>query len=171
MKRATIAKIFAVTLAAALVLGIGPKAQSKAHKMNELVSAAAPTVPVASRPQADDKECSNATLRGPFAFTSTGFITAPPGLAGPFGIVGRQTFDGDGAFTAAANVSRNGNIIPVTLEGTYTVSPNCTGTFTAHISPVNITTHLFFVLDDNGKEFQVIQTDPGVVVTGIARRQ
>ena len=30
---------------------------------------------------------------------------------------------------------------------------------------------MFFVIDDNGKEFQVIQTDLGVVVTGIARRQ
>jgi hypothetical protein len=61
-----------------------------------------------------------------------------------------------------------------TLEhkaGTYTVHPDCTGTLTAQISPVDIPTHLFFVIDDNGKEFQAIQTDPGVVVTGIARRQ
>lgn len=159
MKRTPITKIFAVTVVAALVLGIGPKAQS--------VLAA----PVAPRPQEDDKECSNATLNGTFAFTSTGFITAPPPLAGPFAIVGAQTFDGHGALTATATVSQNGNIIPVTVAGTYTVNPNCTGTFTVQISPVNITTHLFFVIDDSGKEFQVIQTDPGVVVTGSGRIQ
>ena len=61
--------------------------------------------------------------------------------------------------------------MPVTLAGTYTVNPDCTGTLTAHISPVGITTNLFFVIDDNRKELQVIQTDSGVVVTGIARRQ
>ncbi|HKW34008.1 MAG TPA: hypothetical protein VJN92_13445 [Candidatus Acidoferrum sp.] len=171
MKRATMAKIFSVTVAAALVLGIGPKALSKANKISDFGRMAALGVRFTPTAQADDKVCSDATLRGGFAFTSTGFITTPPALAGPFAIVGRQTFDGNGSFTAAATVSQNGNIIPVTVEGTYTVNPNCTGTFTAHISPVDITTHLFFVIDDEGKEFQVIQTDPGVVVTGIARRQ
>ena len=159
MKRATIAKIFAITIAAALVLGIGPKAQS------------ALAAPAAPRPQEDDKECSNATLKGTFAFTSTGFITAPSNLAGPFAIVGRQTFDGNGVLTATATVSQNGNISPVTLSGTYTVNADCTGTFTVQISPVSITTNLFFVIDDRGKEFQVIQTDRGVVVTGSGRRQ
>jgi len=147
MKRTTIAKAFAITVAAALAVGVAPKAQ------------------------AGDKECSNATLKGTFAFTSTGFITAPPAQAGPFAIVGTQTFDGDGAFTASATASQNGNIIPVTLAGTYTVNPDCTGTFTAQISPVRITTHVSFVIDDNGKAFRAIQTDPGVVVTGIGRRQ
>ena len=147
MKRTTITKAFSITLATAVALGMVPKAQ------------------------AGDKECSNATLRGTFAFTSTGFITAPPALAGPFALVGAQTFDGNGAFTATATVSQNGNIIPVSIAGTYTVNPDCTGTLTAQISPVGINTHLFFVIDDNGREFQAIQTDPGVVVTGIARRQ
>jgi hypothetical protein len=147
MKRTTIVKAFAITVAAALALGIALNAQ------------------------AGDKECSNATLKGTFAFTSTGFITAPPALAGPFAIVGAQAFDGNGAFTATATVSQNGNIVPVSIAGTYTVNPDCTGTLTAQISPVDIKTHLFFVIDDNRKEFQAIQTDPGVVVTGIARRQ
>ena len=147
MKLATIAKAFAIAAVALLAAGIAPKAQ------------------------ANDKECSNATLKGTFAFTSTGFITAPPPLAGPFAIVGTQTFDGNGAFTAAATVSQDGNIVPVSITGAYAVSPDCTGTLTAQISPVGITTHLFFVIDDKGTEFQAIQTDPGVVVTGNGRRQ
>ena len=147
MKRTTIAKAFAITVAAALALGVAPKAQ------------------------AGDKECSNATLKGTFAFTSTGFITAPPAQAGPFAIVGTQTFDGNGSASVAATVSQNGNIIPVTMAVAYAVNADCTGTFTAQISPVRITTHVSFVIDDNGKEFQAIQTDPGVVVTGIGRRQ
>jgi len=146
MKLTTIARVFVIT-AAALSLGMVPKAQ------------------------ANDKGCSNATLKGTYAFTSAGFITSPQSEAGPFAIVGTQTFDGNGAATVAAMVSQNGHIIPVTMAVTYAVNADCTGTFTAQISPVGITTHLFFVIDDNGKEFQVIQTDLGVVVTGIARRQ
>ena len=166
-----ITKIFGVTMAAALVLAIVPRAQSRVHKTRNFASTAAFVVDVVPRPQADEKQCSNATLNGAFAFTSTGIITAPMALAGPFAIVGRQIFDGNGATTAAATVSQNGNIIPVTLEGTYTVNSDCTGTFAVEISPVDITTHLFFVIDDHGKEFQVIQTDPHVVVTGTGRRQ
>jgi len=112
MKPVTIAKAFAITVATALALGMVSKAL------------------------AADNVCSNATLKGTFAFTSTGFITAPPALAGPFAIVGAQTFDGNGTLTAAATVSQNGNIIPVSIAGTYAVNPDCTGTLTAQISPV-----------------------------------
>lgn len=171
MERATIRRVFAITVAAAIALGIGPKMLSKTNKTSDFGTTAALALRASPTALADDDVCSNATLRGAFAFTSTGFITAPAALAGPFAIVGRQTFDGNGSFTAAATVSQNGKIIPVNLEGLYTANPNCTGTFTAHISPVDITTHLFFVIDDDGKEFQVIQSDPGVVVTGIARKQ
>jgi hypothetical protein len=51
------------------------------------------------------------------------------------------------------------------------VNPDCTGSFTLQISPVGLTTHTFFAIDDDEAGFQAIQTDPGVVVTGIARRQ
>ena len=171
MERATIGRVFAITVAGALALGIGPKALSKANKTSDSGRAAALALLVSPTARADDDVCSDATLRGAFAFTGTGFITAPPPLAGPFAIVGRQTFDGNGAFTAAATESQNGNVGPVSIVGTYDVKSDCTGTLTANISPVGITTHLFFVIDDNGKEFQTIQTDPGVVVSGIARRQ
>jgi hypothetical protein len=77
MKRTT-ARTFAIAVAAALALSIAPKAQ------------------------ADDKGCSNETLQGTFAYTTTGFIVAPPPIAGPFASVGLQTFDGKGVTTAVA---------------------------------------------------------------------
>ena len=61
--------------------------------------------------QAADKGCSDASLTGTFAYTTTGSILAPPALAGPFASVGTQTFDGIGGTTAAATVSQNGNIV------------------------------------------------------------
>ena len=147
MKRSTIAKTFTIAAVTALALGIAPAAK------------------------ADDKGCTNATLRGTFAYTMTGFIMAPPAFAGPFAEVGTQTFDGKGATTAAATLSQNGNIIPITITGTYKVNPDCTGTLTLLVAPFGVTVHNFFVIDGSGTELQAIETEPGVVITKIYRRQ
>jgi hypothetical protein len=146
MKRNPIAKTFTMAAAAALALAISPTAK------------------------ADDKGCSNATLRGTFAYTSTGFITAPPAFAGPFAETGTQTFDGNGGTTAAVTLSQNGNILAVTVTGAYKVNPDCTGTMTLQVSPIAVTVDVLFVIDDGGNGFQAIETDPGLVITRIGRR-
>jgi hypothetical protein len=154
MKRSAIAKTFTIAAVTALALAIAPTAK------------------------ADDKGCSNATLQGTFAFTSTGFITSPPPIAGPFAEVGTQTFDGTGGTTLTATASQNGNIAPLTLKGTYTVNSDCTGTFSAtgfanlgpNIPPVPLTLHVSFVIANNGTEFHGIETDSGLVLTRIARK-
>jgi hypothetical protein len=125
---------------------------------------------IASTAYADDKGCSNATIGGTFAYTSTGSIAAPPEIAGPFAEVGTQTFDGQGATTASVTLSQNGNILPVTVTGTYIVNPDCTGTMTLQVSPIDVTVHVSFVIDDSGNEFQAIETDAGLVITRIGRR-
>jgi len=53
----------------------------------------------------------------------------------------------------------------------YAVNPDCTGTYTVQIPSLGLTAHGFFVIDDSGNEFQLIETDPGTVVTGVVRRQ
>ena len=147
MKRTTIAKTFGIAAVAALALGIAPTAR------------------------ADDKGCSNASLKGTFAYTMTGVLTVP-GFAGPFAEVGAQTFDGRGATTATATLSQNGNIRQVTITGTYTVNPDCTGTFTLLVSPLGVTNRVFFVIHDGGTAFQSIEINPGIsVITGIGRKQ
>jgi hypothetical protein len=78
---------------------------------------------VAQEESAKVKECSKATLQGSFGYSSTGTLLdsyVPPPFAGPFGEVGRQTFDGKGHTSATATTSSNGDIAPVTIEGTYT---------------------------------------------------
>jgi hypothetical protein len=146
-KRGTMAKTLAIAALTALALGMAPTAT------------------------ADGLRCSKATLRGTYAHTGTGVITAPPELAGPLANVGTETFDGRGGLTSSGFVSLNGNIVAVTETGTYTVNSDCTGTYTVQISPLGITTSAFFVIDDSANGLQVISTDPGVVITGIARRQ
>jgi hypothetical protein len=152
MKRITLAQTFTIAALHALALGLAPPAN------------------------AHDKGCSNATLKGTYSHKATGFVTSPASLAGPIASVSTITYDGNGALTETGILSVNGNIIPptggtVTGTGTYTVNSDCTGTYTVEIPPLGITAHGFFVIDDSGNEFQLIQTDPGTVVTGVVRRQ
>jgi hypothetical protein len=144
-KHKTIAKTFAIAAITALALGMAPTAK------------------------ADNKGCSNVSLRGTFAHIATGFVTAPPAMAGPFAGVGTDTFDGNGGITGAATLSINGNTVSFTETGTYKVNPDCTGTYTVK-SPGGSTT-ASFVITDGGNEIQAICTDPGVVITHTFRRQ
>ena len=123
---------------------------------------------------AEKPECSNASLRGSFGFTSTGTLLAlPPGFAGAFGEIGRQTFDGNGNTDATATLSANGHLNHVTFEGTYDVNEDCTGSMTLFVSPLAITVTLDFVIDDDGTELRAITTGnrEGNVETRVYKKQ
>jgi len=123
---------------------------------------------------ADREECSTASLHGSFGFTSTGTLLAlPPGLAGAFGEIGRQTFDGRGNTDATATLSANGHVNHVTFEGTYDVNADCTGSMTLFVSPLGVTVPLDFVIDDSGTELRAITTGnrEGNVETRIYKKQ
>ena len=126
------------------------------------------TVPSA---QAQNRGCSNGIMKGTFTFWSTGSFTAPPSLVENGAEVGTQTFDGTGGTTGSAMLSSNGTIIPVTWTGTYTVNADCTGTYSLLISPFNVTIRSYFVVGNNGTEFQAIETEPGFVFIRVGRRQ
>lgn len=120
------------------------------------------------------KECSKATLSGSFGYSSTGTLLdsyVPAPYAGPFGEVGRQTFDGRGNTSAKATTSSNGNIAPVTIEGTYTVNPDCTGAMTLNVSPFESTVHADFVIDEDGAQLRAIGTDSGLIETRVYTKQ
>jgi hypothetical protein len=154
MKR-TIAPATLVTFLATLfVLGIPPRAQADQHS--------------------DERRgCSNASLQGSFGFTATGALLAlPPPFAGPFAEIGRQTFDGRGNTDATATLSANGNIVKgVTVQGTYVVNPDCTGSMTIFILPFAATADLDFVIDDDGEELRAISTGTGAIETRVYRKQ
>jgi hypothetical protein len=149
MNRSTIAKTFAIAAVSALALSIAPAAKAD-----------------------DSKGCSNASVKGTFGFKGTGFFVMPTSIAGPIATVSTLTFDGIGAVTSAVgSSSQNGNIGPQTETGTYTVNPDCTGTYMVVITPGGFTAHYFFVVDAGTYEIQIICTDSGVVFSGTARRQ
>jgi hypothetical protein len=145
MKRSTIAKNFALAAVAALALAVSPTAT------------------------ASDKGCSNATLVGTYAQIGSGVITAPPDQAGPFANAGTLVFDGKGGLTGALVVS-SGTSTPVTETGTYTVNSDCTGTYTVQIAPFGISSGASFAIDTNGDELEIIVTDPGSVITCVAKK-
>jgi len=130
---------------------------------------------VVAREQSDKaKGCSIATLHGSFGYSSTGTLLdsyVPPPFAGPFAEVGRQTFDGKGNTDATATLSTNGNINNVTIQGTYTVNPDCTGSMTLNVSPFGSTVNANFIIDDDGSELRAIVTESGVVESRVYKKQ
>jgi len=144
MKHNTIAKTLAFAAVSAFALSIAPAAN------------------------ADDKGCSNDTLRGTFAYRATGSSVAPL-PPGQYAEVGAQTFDGRGGTTANGMASINGSAMPSAATGAYTVNSDCTGTFTLEIAP-GLTAHYFFVIADGGAEYQAVCLDPVAVLTRIGRR-
>jgi len=116
--------------------------------------------------------CSDASLQGSFGFTSIGTLLAvPPPFAGPFAEIGRQTFDGRGNTDATATLSANGNIVRVTVQGTYLVNSDCTGSMTIYILPFGTTATLDFVIDDDGAELRAIVTEAGSIESRVYRKQ
>jgi hypothetical protein len=121
-----------------------------------------------------DKGCRVSSLTGTFAYTGTGTITSPPEIAGPVAEVDTQTFDGIGGTIGTAMLSSGGSTTPISFTGTYIVNPDCTGTFTLQISIPGVPAfplHVYFVLDNTLTEFQAIETDDGLAVTRLARKQ
>jgi hypothetical protein len=145
MKSRTKAKAFAMAVTA-LALGLAPMAS------------------------AQDKGCSDATLKGAFGFKGVGVQTAPPDQAGPIATVNTLIFDGHGNVTGAG-VASGGTMIPITESGTYKVKRDCTGPYEVFIPVFGAASHYFFAVVDSGNELQIICTDPGYVFTAAARRQ
>ena len=65
--------------------------------------------------------------------------------------------------------SLNGSISTGAFTGTYTVNPDCTGTYS--VEGGGLTIDAFFVIVDGGNELQIVITDPGNVINCIARKQ
>lgn len=128
--------------------------------------AAAVAVPVVgglAPAKADDNGCRNATLRGLYVFSATGFNIVE-GAPQPKAIVELIRFNGDGTLIAPeVTVSINGVInrgAPNGTPGTYTVERNCTGTLA--FGPPGPTFDIF--LGSKGADFHMIQTGPGAPV-------
>jgi len=119
---------------------------------------------------AHDRECTNNTIKGSYAFTIHGQIFTPNGTLVVNGIA-KTTFDGNGNLTQVDAVAVNGNTLQVWRPGTgtYSVNSDCTGTMTL-LNPDQPPLHLAILVSDSGDLIHTVVTDPGFAVTSNAER-
>ena len=77
-------------------------------------------------------QCSNATAVGVYGFTTTGSIIGPSGPV-PVVAVGRITFTSAGNVFGSQTRSVGGSTAVERLAGTFSITPNCTGTIIAQV--------------------------------------
>jgi len=106
----------------------------------------------------DHRACSDASLKGTYAFRRTGVNNV---VGGPIAQIGINVLNGDGKIALIRTTrSSNGVIEDWTDEpapGTYTVDPDCTGSF------FNKSQNL--VVLDGGKRYLLLSVAPGTIVT------
>jgi hypothetical protein len=106
---------------------------------------------------AGDFGCSNATLKGEYAFGVTN-LTIPQVVAGI------KFFDGNGNLTQRDYI---GNSVPAEFAppgqetGTYTVNPDCTGSMVINLNvpgapPPNGVIEILFVISDGGRHIHEV---------------
>jgi len=115
--------------------------------------------------------CSNSTIRGSYAFTIHGQVFLPNGSTLLIDGLAKTTFDGNGNLTQLDAIAVNGNVAPgwAANTGTYSVNPDCTGTFTVtngNQPPV----HLQMIVAQSGNTIHNMVIDPGVATTAEAER-
>lgn len=117
--------------------------------------------------------CTNGDLNGDYALNLAGVIINSPSVpSGLFARVGKVSFDGAGAFTAAVQTSYAGRLVPETFAGTYAMDKNCTFTTTFSLGFASgwfgtFASGWFGVMADTQAGANLIQSAPsGAVVTG-----
>ena len=90
---------------------------------------------------------------------------------GPFCLGWQANLRRKGNTAATAALSTNRNTAMLTIEGTYTVNPDSTGTMTVDMSPLGATVHVDFVISEGGTALRAIVTFTGVVESRVYTKQ
>ena len=144
-----------------------------------ILFAATLVVSMAATARAEGPACTLALTAGRYGFTTGGTVVG----IGPRVSQGIFTLDAAGnLLDGKGTASLNGSVSGETFSGTYTVNPDCTGTFAIEIFNVSgikiITATLDIVFDDNVRELRAIYTSAvlpngtplGVAITANARK-
>src|SRR5208282_752679 len=108
----------------------------------------------------DDLGCSNATLKGDYAFAVLTIVAASP--PGPGVVVGLGTFDGRGGFTQIDYPGNGGTDLGLDEKfrtgqtGSYTVNRNCTGFMTINLGATAGATENAFVISNGGSAIRAV---------------
>ena len=125
---------------------------------------------LSARP-AQASACSNATIRGSYAFTIHGTILLPNGSTLLIDGIAKETFDGEGNETQVDAVATNGVLTPGWRPGagSYSVNPDCTGTQTIMVQGMP-DLHIQFVVAQGGNTIHQVVIDPGIATTAEGER-
>jgi len=111
-------------------------------------------------------ECTVSNAAGRYGYTSSGTIVNP--AVGPFTAVGHTTLTESGTFSGAQTTSIAGNAVEETIQGTFSINADCTGSATvnvyhgttlARMSLINL------VWDNHLKEFRAIFLTSGTNIS------
>ena len=111
-------------------------------------------------------ECTLSDAAGRYGYTNSGLIVTPP--VGPFTAVGHATLTESGTFTGAQTTSIAGNHFEETIQGTFTVNPDCTGSATVNVyhgTTLARTSLINIVWDIHQNEMRAILLTPGTNVS------
>jgi hypothetical protein len=103
--------------------------------------------------------CSDATLKGDYAFSVLTTVAASP--PGPGVVVGLGTFDGKGGFKQTDFPGNGATDLSLTAfrtgqAGSYTVNPNCTGFMTINLGATVGVTENAFVISNGGQTIHAV---------------
>jgi hypothetical protein len=114
--------------------------------------------------------CSAASFKGAFGYSLKGFYYDKNYNIYFLGAVGRLVSDGAGAITGTDAISYDGTAVKRKYTGTYAVNEDCTGTLVLNADNTSVTNAEFVIVND-GKEVSLVQTDPGIIMTGDLKLQ
>jgi hypothetical protein len=110
-------------------------------------------------PMAYATTCSTATVAGNWALMLTGTLILPSGPV-PAAATARATADLQGNIVATEARNVGGDYADETLNGKWTVNPDCTGSLTVNAyesGELVRTSVLSIVFDENSKEIRMVQ--------------
>jgi hypothetical protein len=111
--------------------------------------------------------CSQKTLKGTYFYNCHGVQGSGQT---DFAVAGKETFHGDGTLSGVSSFTDKDNILhDVSYSGTYTVNPNCTGTYTS-TDENGVITHIDMFFPRDGSEIDMVVTEPGLVDALVERR-
>jgi hypothetical protein len=147
-----------------------------------LTATAVLTLAAGASAQTAPATCNNQSLTGSYGFVINGTRPAPSVLPNSLFVPGTieqvigvvlHVFDGNGNFTQKNYVkgSLSGPFLGLTGGGTYTVNPDCTGTFTVINKVVPFPLVNSFILVDGGQEIRSVVVSPqGAMVVANGRK-
>jgi hypothetical protein len=122
------------------------------------------------KPAASDNPCSLKTLKGTYLYHCAGVRLENDDPPAHFAFAGKDQYHGDGAMSGVYSFTDKTNILHhVSYTGTYTVNPDCTGSFTT-TDEFGVVTQADLYFGRDGEEISFILTDGGVVDAGVERR-